>query len=101
MLMSDLHFIGRPDIPSLKKFLLAQCERFEDICFVLGNPCFYQGEYEDRLFILHIHFLQNKTYLLNKVRILGTAFWTYVPPEKADEYKFISKCEYDRYSNTN
>jgi hypothetical protein len=57
MLMSDLHFIGRPNISSLKIFLLAQCERFEDIFFfVLENRCFYQGEYEDRLFILHIHF---------------------------------------------
>jgi predicted phosphodiesterase len=128
MLMSDLHLefnkatipdfsvvapililagdIGRPDISSLQRFLLAQCQRFEHIFYVAGNHCFYGGEYEDRLEQLrqldnlhpHIHFLQNKTYLLpNKVRILGTTFWTYVPPEKADafsqrlnDYRYIS-----------
>jgi predicted phosphodiesterase len=86
--------IGRPDIPSLQRFLLAQCERFEHIFYVAGNHCFYEGEYEDRLEQLrqldnlhpHIHFLQSKSYLLpNKVRILGTTLWSYVPPEKADE----------------
>jgi predicted phosphohydrolase len=117
MLMSDLHLefddatipdfsvvapililagdIGRPDISSLQRFLLAQCERFEHIFFIAGNHCFYQGEYENRLEQLrqldnlhpHIHFLQNKTYLLpNKLRILGTTFWTYVPPKQADAY---------------
>src|SRR5579871_1042209 len=71
MLMSDLHLefnnviipefpvvapvlilagdIGRPDVPSLQAFLLAQCERFEHIFYVAGNHCFYQGEYENRL----------------------------------------------------
>jgi hypothetical protein len=41
--------IGRPDIPSLQRFLIAQCERFEHIFYVAGNYCFYEGEYEDRL----------------------------------------------------
>ncbi|CAF0914908.1 unnamed protein product [Adineta ricciae] len=109
MLMSDLHLefpnaivpefnvvapnlilagdIGRPDIPSLSAFLLAQCDKFEHIFYVAGNHCFYGGEYQDRLEQLHalnkmnprIHFLHNQTYLLpNKVRILGTTLWSYV-----------------------
>ena len=71
MLMSDLHLeldetvipdfsavapilllagdIGRPDIPSLQKFLLEQCQRFQHIFYVAGNHCFYDGKYEDRL----------------------------------------------------
>ena len=56
--------IGRPDIPSLQKFLLDQCERFEHIFYVAGNHCFYEGKYEERLEQLqqlnnlhpHIHF---------------------------------------------
>ena len=90
--------IGRPDIPSLQKFLLDQCERFEHIFYVAGNHCFYEGKYEERLEQLeqlnnlhpHIHFLHNQSYLLsNKVRILGTTLWSYVPPEKA---KQIGRC---------
>jgi len=71
MLMSDLHLesdnvilpefsivapilmlagdIGRPDIPSLQTFLLAQCQKFEHIFYVAGNHCFYEGEYQNRL----------------------------------------------------
>lgn len=79
--------IGRPDMPSLQTFLLAQCERFEHIFFVAGNHCFYDGIYEDRLQQLQkldnldyrIHFLHKKSYVLpNKVRILGTTLWTHV-----------------------
>lgn len=108
--------IGRPDIPSLQAFLLGQCQKFEHIFFVAGNHCFYQGEYEDRLKQLqqldnlhpHIHFLHNKSYLLpNKVRILGTTFWQYVPPEKADrhsqrlnDYRYISTIVNDEGENT-
>ncbi|CAF0735604.1 unnamed protein product [Adineta steineri] len=114
MLMSDLHLefdnvilpefsaiapililagdIGRPDIPSLQRFLLAQCQRFEHIFYVAGNHCFYGGEYENRLQQLRnldnldsrIHFLQNNSYLLpNNVRILGTTLWSHVPQETA------------------
>jgi predicted phosphohydrolase len=127
MLMSDLHLefkdvippefpviapnlilagdIGRPDVPSLRKFLLAQCQRFEHIFYVAGNHCFYEGEYEDRLEQLReldnlnprIHFLQNKSYLLpNNVRILGTTLWSHVPQETAsrigrslNDYRYI------------
>lgn len=120
MLMSDLHLefanavppefavvapililagdIGRPDIPSLQKFLLSQCERFEHIFYVAGNHCFYEGEYETRLEQLQqldnlnprIHFLQNKSYLLpNNVRILGTILWSHVPPRTAP---LIGRC---------
>lgn len=46
MLVGD---IGRPDIPTLQKFLLDQCQRFEHIFYVAGNHCFYEGEYHDRL----------------------------------------------------
>ncbi len=114
MLMSDLHLecniqnppkfsvvapililagdIGRPDVPSLQNFLLAQCQRFEHIFYVAGNHCFYEGEYETRLQQLReldnldprIHFLQNKSYLLpNNVRILGTTLWSHVPQQTA------------------
>ena len=114
MLMSDLHLeytddnflkfpvvapilmlagdIGRPDILSLQKFLLAQCQRFEHIFYVAGNHCFYEGEYEDRLRQLRqlasldprIHFLHKNTYLLpNKVRILGATLWTHIPLKTA------------------
>ena len=71
--------IGRPDIPSLQKFLLDQCERFEHIFYVAGNHCFYEGKYEERLEQLqqlnnlhpHIHFLHNQCYLLpNKSRLV-------------------------------
>jgi predicted phosphohydrolase len=120
MLMSDLHLefdkvvppefpaiapililagdIGRPDVPSLQTFLLAQCQRFEHIFYVAGNHCFYEGEYENRLQQLqeldnldpHIHFLQNKSYLLpDSVRILGTTLWSHVPPQTASE---IGRC---------
>ncbi|CAF4949250.1 unnamed protein product, partial [Rotaria socialis] len=41
--------IRRPDMPSLKAFLLAQCERFKHSFYVAGNHCFYGGEYETRL----------------------------------------------------
>jgi hypothetical protein len=41
MLVDD---IGRPDIPSLQKFLLAQCQRFEHIFYVGENHCFYVEE---------------------------------------------------------
>ena len=98
--------IGRPDIPSLQTFLLAQCQRFEHIFYVAGNHCFYEGEYENRLQQLreldnldpHIHFLQNKSYLLpNSVRILGTTLWSHIPHETASkigqcyaDYDFIS-----------
>ncbi|CAF3790788.1 unnamed protein product [Rotaria magnacalcarata] len=41
--------MGRPDIPSLKPFLLARCERFKHIFYVAGNHCFYAGEYETHL----------------------------------------------------
>ena len=84
--------IGRPDIPSLEKFLLAQCQRFEHIFYVAGNHCFYYGEYEERLQQLRelnklhprIHFLHKNSYLLpNKVRILGTILWSHIPPETA------------------
>lgn len=116
MLMSDLHLefgnavppefpavapililagdIGRPDVPSLQTFLLAQCERFEHIFYVAGNHCFYEGIYETRLEQLQefdnldarIHFLQNKSYLLpNNVRILGTTLWSHVPSQTALE----------------
>lgn len=86
--------IGRPDIPSLQTFLLAQCQRFEHIFYVAGNHCFYQGIYEKRLEQLEqlnnlnprIHFLHNKSYLLpNGVRILGTTLWSHVPPQTADK----------------
>jgi hypothetical protein len=128
MLMSDLHLefttvtppefsvvapililagdIGRPDVPSLQTFLLAQCQRFEHIFYVAGNHCFYEGEYETRLQQLReldnldprIHFLQNKSYLLpNSVRILGTTLWSHVPPQTAskiglrlNDYRYIS-----------
>ncbi|CAF1191484.1 unnamed protein product [Adineta ricciae] len=114
MLMSDLHLefsqqvipkfpvvasililagdIGRPDLPSLQKFLLVQCQRFEHIFYVAGNHCFYEGEYETRLQQLqelnnlhpHIHFLHNQSYLLPfNVRILGTTLWSHVSEEKA------------------
>ncbi|CAF2114860.1 unnamed protein product [Rotaria magnacalcarata] len=120
MLMSDLHLefenvippefsavapalilagdIGKPNVPSLQKFLLTLCQRFEHIFFVAGKHCFYQGEYEDRLQQLQeldkldsrIHFLHNKSYLLpNSVRILGTTLWTYVPRESASK---IGRC---------
>jgi predicted phosphohydrolase len=120
MLMSDLHLeftsaivpefpvvapililagdIGRPDVPSLQQFLLAQCERFEHIFYVAGNHCFYEGEYEERLQQLReldnlnprIHFLQNKSFLLpNSVRILGTTLWSHVPRETASK---IGRC---------
>ncbi|UJR32489.1 hypothetical protein I4U23_019951 [Adineta vaga] len=127
MLMSDLHLefsqqvipkfqvvapililagdIGRPDMPSLKKFLLTQCQRFEHIFYVAGNHCFYEGEYETRLEQLRefnnlnprIHFLQNQSYLLPyDVRILGTTLWSHVPDEKAsitglllNDYRYI------------
>jgi predicted phosphodiesterase len=128
MLMSDIHLeydnvilpdfpvvepvlilagdIGRPDVPSLQTFLLAQCQRFEHIFYVAGNHCFYEGEYETRLQQLReldnlnprIHFLQNKSYLLpNNVRILGTTLWSHIPPETAlriggchSDYRYIS-----------
>lgn len=128
MLMSDIHLeyqstitpefpvvapilllagdIGRPDIPTLQAFLLAQSERFEHIFYVAGNHCFYEGEYGDRLAQLreldnlhpHIHFLQSKSYLLpNSVRILGTTLWTHVPPhtylhvgQNLKDYRVIS-----------
>ena len=128
MLMSDLHLefndaivpkfsvvapililagdIGRPDIPSLKTSLLAQCQNFKHIFYVAGNHCFYEGEYETRLQQLRefdnlnprIHFLQNRSYLLpNSVRILGTTLWSHVPRETAskigrclNDYRYIS-----------
>ncbi|UJR24543.1 hypothetical protein I4U23_005918 [Adineta vaga] len=114
MLMSDLHLeyndrdlsnfpvvasclilagdIGRPDVPSLQRFLLIQCQRFEHIFYVAGNHCFYSGEYEDRLEQLRqlnklnhrIHFLQKNSYLLpNNVRILGTILWSHIPQDIA------------------
>jgi len=120
MLMSDLHLefsyvippkfpvvapililagdIGRPDIPSLQTFLLAQCQRFEHIFYVAGNHCFYEGVYEERLQQLRqlnhlnsrIHFLQNDSYLLpNNVRMLGTTLWSHVPPQTAS---LIDRC---------
>ena len=123
MLMSDLHLeytddnflkfpvvapilmlagdIGRPDILSLQKFLLAQCQRFEHIFYVAGNHCFYEGEYEDRLRQLRqlasldprIHFLHKNTYLLpNKVRILGTTLWTHISSDAASK---IGERHYD------
>ncbi|CAF2805818.1 unnamed protein product [Rotaria sp. Silwood2] len=128
MLMSDLHLefsqqkppqfsvvapnlilagdIGRPDVPSLQKFLLAQCQRFEHIFYVAGNHCFYEGDYETRLQRLReldnlnprIHFLQNKSYLLpHKVRILGATLWSHVPQQTTsivglllNDYRYIS-----------
>ena len=115
MLMSDLHLeysntilpqfdviapnlilagdIGRPDIPSLPNFLLKQSQRFENIFYVSGNHCFYDGIYQKRLQQLeelnnlhpHIHFLQSSTYLLpHKVRILGTTLWSNIPPHKME-----------------
>jgi hypothetical protein len=41
--------IRRPHVPSLKIFLLGQCQRFEHIFYVAGNHCFYEREYESRL----------------------------------------------------
>lgn len=113
MLMSDLHLeysdanipefdvvapnlilagdIGRPDIPSLTYFLLKQSQRFENIFYVSGNHCFYDGIYQKRLQQLeelnnlhpHIHFLQSSSFLLpHKVRILGTTLWSNIPSEK-------------------
>ncbi|CAF0868924.1 unnamed protein product [Adineta ricciae] len=135
MLMSDLHLeyndrdlsdfpvvapylilagdIGRPDIASLEKYLLIQCQRFEHIFYVAGNHCFYEGEYEDRLEQLYrlnnldsrIHFLQSDTYLLpNKIRILGTILWSHIPEETAShiekthaDYRRIERvCEENR-----
>ncbi|CAM4939260.1 unnamed protein product [Rotaria socialis] len=84
--------IGRPDMPSLNAFLLAQCERFKHIFYVAGNHCFYEEEYETRLQQLQaldninprIYFLHNKSCLvLNNVRILGTTLWSHVPWESA------------------
>jgi predicted phosphodiesterase len=114
MLMSDLHLefpnvsppdftavapililagdIGRPDIPSLQAFLLAQCKRFEHIFYVAGNHCFYGGEYHNRLRQLRaldqldprIHFLHKQSYLMpNNVRIVGTTLWSHVPQQTA------------------
>jgi hypothetical protein len=40
--------IGRPDISSLKRFLLAQYKRFEYVFYVTRNHCFYEDEYETR-----------------------------------------------------
>jgi len=136
MLMSDLHLefpnvnppvfpvvapililagdIGRPDIPTLSKFLLDQCQRFEHIFYVAGNHCFYQGIYEQRLQQLRqlnslhprIHFLQQDSYLLpNNVRILGTTLWTHVRPisvatvsQRLNDYRCIGTLNEDKTS---
>ena len=84
--------IGRPDVRSLRMFLLDQCPRFEHIFYVAGNHCFYGGEYTNRLEQLQelddldprIHFLHNKSYLLpNSVRIIGTTLWSHVAQQTA------------------
>ncbi|CAF2031642.1 unnamed protein product [Rotaria magnacalcarata] len=96
--------IVRPEMPSLKPFLLAQCERFKHIFYVAGNHCFYAGEYETHLqqlqaldnLNLRMYFLHNKScFLPNNVRILGTTLWSHVPWESASR---ISRSPNDYYA---
>ena len=119
MLMSDLHLeytddnflkfpvvapilmlagdIGRPDIPSLQKFLLDQCQRFEHIFYVAGNHCFYEENLHDHCIIIRSDLELKRTHIIyTKCRI-----WCTLPSSSSIRSNFSLRINGDESSTLN
>jgi predicted phosphohydrolase len=104
--------IGDPLSPAYQYFLSECCDNFKHVIVLTGNHEYQHMKPVDTVHKGLLRFMQSKqncTYLnnddvlLKNTRIIGSTFWTHVPPEAADaavehmsDYKKIYVTEYGR-----
>jgi predicted phosphodiesterase len=101
--------IGHPFSEIYRVFVRQMAQQFERVIIIAGNHEYYNNAKEQYThedidtqirYITqsynNVTFLQNESFLLDGVRIIGTTLWTHIPEEKFDYVQYAmgdySKC---------
>lgn len=107
-LLGDIHELR--DIIILRKFLLAVCPNFKKVFYIMGNHEYYVGRDKQidmktlfdkfkewcECYISNLIILENESYEIDNIKILGTTLWSHIPSKyekeitnSINDYKFI------------